>query len=119
MIRLAPIKGAGLHPTFLESKVKVIENWIANVRRLKPSLVLPELDKVIPIWEKPRDGDRFKILRILFKSEEGLNTMFDLLHGSKADLVEGFPLELQEVREKIYLSLPRSRGREGNAGQKH
>ena len=31
--------------------------------------------------------------------------MRDLLHGSKMDLLEGLPKELENVRDKIYVSL--------------
>ena len=40
-----------------------------NVKRLYPKLILPDLDDVVSAWETPRDGDRFKILRVFFKSE--------------------------------------------------
>ena len=117
IIRIAPVKGAGLKLDFFESKVKEIEKWIANVRRLNPTLGLPELEKIISKWENPRNGDRFKILSVLFKSEQGLTRMRDLLHGSKADFVEGFPTEIGDIRNKIYVNLPYDR--KGFVGPKH
>ena len=64
-----------------------------------------QLEKVVPSWETSRNGNRFRILKILFKSEQGLTTMRDLLHGSKMDLLEGLSKELENVRDKIYVSL--------------
>ena len=47
LIRIAPKKGSSLHKTFLESKIKAVEDWIKIVGLLKANLVLPELTKVI------------------------------------------------------------------------
>ena len=60
-------------------------------------------------WDTSREGNRFKILRIFFNSDKGLTSMYDLLHGSKVDLLEGFPHELEKVRNKTYLTLPNPR----------
>ena len=83
VIRLAPLKSADLPPDYLESNIVLIKEWVANLQRLNPKLTLPDLDEVVSAWETPRNGDRFKILRVFFKSEVGLEIMRDLLHGSK------------------------------------
>ena len=99
------MKSSKLHFDYLNSKIKSVEEWVTSLKSLHSNLVLPELDKVKAGWEKPLDSNRFKILRIYFKTDSGLDTMLDLLHGSKIDLVEGFPKELENVRDKIHLSL--------------
>ena len=91
-----------------------MEEWVKNLKKIQPTLTLPELDKVISEWETPRSGDRFKILKLCFKSDEGLEIMKDLLYGSKLDIIEGFPTELEEARKKIHVSLSRHRGRGHN-----
>ena len=106
MIRVAPVKDAGLEHDLLGTKVKALEEWVTNLRLLNGNVILPELWKVVSVWETPRIGDRFKILRLLFKSTEGIDTMYDLLHGSKVDLVAGFPEELEGIRDKIYITRP-------------
>ena len=82
-----------------------------NIKRLNTSLILPELDEVVPEWETPRNGNQFMIIRVFFKTEKGLETMRDLLHGSKVGLINGLPQELFSVREKIYVSQKRPHGR--------
>ena len=104
-IRVAPLKSSDLPYDYLNSKIRNMEKWVADLKSLHPNLVLPELDKVKAEWEKPREGDRFRILRLYFKSDTGLDTLFDLLYGSKIDLVDGFPNELLDVRDKIHLSM--------------
>ena len=111
MIRLALLKSANLPSDFLESYTAIVKEWVANIQRLYPKLNLPQLEEVVSAWETPRDGDRFKILRVFFKSEDGLETMRDLLHGSKLGLVNGLPHELFPVRENIHVSQARPRGR--------
>ena len=96
---------SGLGTNFLESQVTYVEEWVANMVRSAPNIVLPEVEKVVPFWETSRNGNRFRILRFLFKSKQGLATMCDLLHGSKVNLLEGLPTELEKVRDKIYVSL--------------
>ena len=53
--------------------------------------LLPELENITSAWETPRNGNRFKILKLCFKDGTGLDTMKDLLYGSKLDLLEGLP----------------------------
>ena len=55
-IRVAPIKGSGLPPCFLESKVTEIVSWLRNLKQLKADLPLPEITSVTPSWETPREG---------------------------------------------------------------
>ena len=111
VIRLAPLKSADLPPDYLESNIALIKEWVANLQRLNPKLTLPDLDEVVSAWETPRNGDRFKILRVFFKSEVGLEIMRDLLHGSKLGLVYGLPHKLFLMRGKIHVSQIRPRGR--------
>ena len=108
-IRLAPLKSASLPSDFLDSKTSFVNEWVMNIKRLNPKLSLPDLDEIVSAWETSRDGNRFKILKVCFKSDEGLETMRDFLLGSKVGLVEGLPQELSKVRRKIFVSQIRSR----------
>ena len=103
-IRIAPLKSAGLPPNFLDSKAGAFKEWVDNIKRMNENLVLPDFDQAVSAWETPHEGKRFKIQRLFFKSDKGLETMRDLLHGSKVGLVEGLPQELFVIREKIYVS---------------
>ena len=93
----------------MESKVNLIEKWTTNIKELNPNITLPEIKRVLPAWETPRGGDRFRIIKIFFKSKTGLVAMKDLMHGSKLDLVDGLPTELERFRDKIYVTLPNFR----------
>ena len=108
-IRVAPTKNSSLLPNFLESKVNLIVKWTTNIKELNPDITLPEIKRVLPAWETPRGGDRFRIIKIFFKSKTGLVAMKDLMHGSKLDLVDGLPTELERFRDKIYVTLPNFR----------
>ena len=105
-IRVAPLKKCNLSPSFLESKVNLIGKWTSNLKELNPGMTLPEIKRVVSAWETPRGGERFKIVKIYFKSTNGLAGMKDLMLGSKLDLVEGLPTELERIRDKIYVTLP-------------
>ena len=69
---------------------------------------MPELDDIVVAWETPRNGDRFKNLKVCFKSTEGLITMRDLLHGSKLGLDACLPGDLRKVSKSIYIGRGRS-----------
>ena len=115
VIRLAPLESADLPPDYLESNIALIKEWVANLQRLNPKLTLPDLDEVVSPWENPRNGDRFKILRVFFKSEIGLEIMRDLLQGSKMGLVYGLPHKLSLMQGKIHVSQIRPRGGRGGS----
>ena len=85
----------------MESKVSLFEKWVGNLRQLKSALLLPDAECVAAILEMPRDRKGFKIIRICIKDERGLGRMKDLMYGSKLKLVEGFPKELEMLRNKI------------------
>ena len=108
-IRIAPLKDSGLPRNILESKVPLIEEWLTNLRGLKSGLSLPEVESVAATWETPRDGERFKIIRICFKTDSRVGIMKDLMYGSKLNLVDGFPKQLEMLRDKIYVSHSRPR----------
>ena len=74
-IRLARLKSSDLQPTYLNTKINITEKWVAEMTRLHANLNLPALDKVKAEWEKPYDGDRFRILRIYFKTDTGLDNL--------------------------------------------
>ena len=82
-IRVAPAKNCNLLPDFLESKANLIEKWISNIKALNPDITLPEVKRVVPVWETPRSGERVRIIKILLKSKKGLQGMKDLMQGSK------------------------------------
>ena len=108
-IRVAPTKTSNLPPNFLESKVNLIEKWTSKIKELNPDIKLPEIKRVLQPWETPRGGDRFRIIKIFFKSKTGLAAMKDLMHGSKLDLVDSLPTELERFRDKMYVTLPHFR----------
>ena len=114
MIRIAPTRDSNQNTDFLETKINAVEMWVNNMKSLKPTLVLPELENITTAWETPRNGNRFKILKLCFKDGTGLDTMKDLLYGSKLDLLEGLPRELEKIREQIYVSVKHSFGRRYN-----
>ena len=103
------MKNSNLLPDLLESKVDLIEKWISNIKELNPGITLPDVKRVLTVWETPRGGDRFRIIKILLKSKKGIVRMRDLMHGSKLDLVDGLPTELESLRDKIYVTLPHFR----------
>ena len=72
-----------------------MKGWVNNLRNINPKLKMPELDDIVVAWETPRNGDRFKILKVCFKSSGGLITMRDLLRGSKLGSVAGLPGNLR------------------------
>ena len=45
-IRVAPLKSSKLSFDYLNSQIKNMEGWVANLKSLHPNLVLPEIDKV-------------------------------------------------------------------------
>ena len=109
-IRIAPMKGSELQPGMLAKKVDCFRDWITStLLRAKLSSVHKGVS-IVPSLEKPRDGDRFEVLWAEFKFEQESwddQVMWDiryLLMGSKLGRIPGFPAELEEIREKIYIS---------------
>ena len=109
-IRIAPMKGSDMPKSFLSQNINAVEKWIKNTvsqAKLNPK---PANFSVVKETEKPQVGDPFEVLWVKFDFDETMwndEVMWDiryLLMGSKMDRFPGFPLELSQVREKIYIS---------------
>ena len=109
-IRIAPMKGSGMPKSFLSNNMDAVKKWIKNTLRLAKLDPLPANFAVVREVEKPQVGDPFEVLWVKFDFDE---TMWNdevmwgiryLLMGSKMDRLPGFPSELSEAREWIYIS---------------
>ena len=86
---------------------KVDKNTLSLVRVY---YTIPTNFTAVKEIEKPKVGDQFEVLWVKFDFDETMwndEAMWDiryLLMGSKMDRFPGFPLELSQVRGKIYIS---------------
>ena len=109
-IRIAPMKESGIQPGLLSEKVSEVERWVRDTLGQARSAGLPKKFTVIPEKEKPQIGDPFDVLWVKFKIDDDTwddELMWDirfLLMGSKLDKLPGFPLELNQIRDKLYIS---------------
>ena len=109
-IRIAPMKGSSISPGLLASKLDCVKEWITiTLRKARLSSTLSGVNVVASI-EKPMCGDPFEVLWAEFDFG---NDMFDdqvmwdiryLLMGSKLGKIPGFPCEMEEIRNKIFIS---------------
>ena len=82
---------------------------------------MPKKFSITPRREHPRGGEPFDVLWAKFEFDDTMwddEVMWDiryLLMGSKLDKLAGFPAELSDIREKLYITRDgiseRSRGR--------
>ena len=109
-IRIAPMRGSNLPPDVLITKVSAVEKWIKDTLRCVKSANMPKLINLSPEKEHPQRGEPFDVLWAKFEFEDDMwddELMWDiryLLVGSKLDKLPGFPKELQEFREKLYVT---------------
>ena len=63
-----------------------------------------------PTKERPQGGEPFEVLWAKFDFDDGIEddeVMWDiryLLMGSKMEKISGFPVELADIREKLYVT---------------
>ena len=63
-----------------------------------------------PAKERPQGGESFDVLWAKFEFDEGIEddeVMWDiryLLMGSKMEKLPGFPAEMADIREKLYVT---------------
>ena len=109
-IRIAPMKESGIQKGLLYEKISEVERWVRDTLGQATSAGLPKKFTVIPEKEKPQIGDPFDVLWVKFKFDDDTwddELMWDirfLLVGSKLDKLPGFPLELNQIRDKLYIS---------------
>ena len=121
-IRIAPMKGSDHQKGVLAKKAECIRKWIGKtLQKAKLSSKLKDVN-VLPSIEKPLTGEKFEVLWAEFTFEDDMRddqVMWDLryylLMGSKLGKIPGFPIELEELREKIFISRDgqSERGRKG------
>ena len=110
IIRIAPMRGSNIQPNVLAGKVVEVEKWIKDTLRCVKSRTLPNSFSVIPKKEHPLGGEPFDVLWAKFEFDEKVwddEVMWDiryLLMGSKLDKLPGFPTELYDIREKLYVT---------------
>ena len=109
-IRIAPMVGSNIKKGCLSEKIEYVRKWIREtLSQAKLNLTLTNFSIVEEI-EKPQSGDPFEVLWVKFEFEENMwddQVMWDiryLMMGSKLNKLAGFPCELQNLREKIFIS---------------
>ena len=109
-IRIAPMRGSNIPPNVLAGKVIEVEKWIRDTLFCVKSKVMPISFSVLPRKEHPQGGVPFDVLWAKFEFEDELwddEVMWDiryLLMGSKLDKLPGFPAELFDIHEKLYVT---------------
>ena len=104
------MKESGIQPGLLSEKVSEVERWVRDTLGQARSAGLPKKFTVIPEKEKPQIGDPFDVLWVKFDfdddtwDDELIRDIRFLLMGSKLDKIPGFPLELNDIRDKLYIS---------------
>lgn len=109
-IRIAPMRGSNIPPNVLAGKVIEVEKWIRNTLICVKSQAMPISFSVFPRKEHPQSGEPFDVLWAKFEFDDKFwndEVMWDiryLLMGSKLDKLPGFPVELYDIREKLYVT---------------
>ena len=81
------MRGSNLVENVLSGKIKEVEKWIRETLRCVKSSSLPRTFSVYPAVERPRGKEPF-----------------DVLMGSKLEKLPGFPTELADIREKLFVT---------------
>ena len=104
------MKGSDIGIGVLAKKADCIRNWIRKtLQKAKLSSTINDVN-VLPSMEKPRQGEKFGVLWAEFTFEDEMwddQVMWDiryLLMGSKLGKIPGFPIGLEELRKKIFIS---------------
>ena len=94
----------------LSGKIKEVEKWIRDTLKCANSNSLPKAFTVYPAKERPQGDASFDVLWAKFDFDDGVEddeVMWDiryLLMGSKMERLPGFPVELADIREKLFVS---------------
>ena len=109
-IRIAPMRGSDMPLDLLAGKIVEVEKWVRDTLRCVKSGALPKTFNVTSRKEHPPVGDPFDIFWVDFDFNDELwddEVMWDiryLLMGSKFDKLPGFPFEIYDIREKLYVT---------------
>ena len=109
-IRIAPMRGSNLSPKALSGRVSEVEKWIRDTLGRVKSRNMPKKFSITPKREHPRGGEPFDVLWAKFEFDDMMwddEVMWDiryLLMGPKLDKSAGFPAELHDIREKLYIT---------------
>ena len=104
------MRNSGIQQGLISEKINEVERWVRDTLGQARSAGLPKKFTVITEKEKPQSGDPFDVLWVNFDFDDDTwddELMWDirfLLMGSKLDKLPGFPLELNEIRDKLYIS---------------
>ena len=94
----------------LSGRIKEVEKWIRETLRCVKSSSLPKAFSVYPASERPRGEEPFDVLWAKFHFDNGLlddEVMWDIRYlpmGSKLEKLPGFPIELADIREKLFVT---------------
>ena len=109
-IRIAPMRGSNLPDKVLAGRISEVEKWIRDTLRCFKSSAMPRKFNVVPRKEHPQSAEAFDVLWVKFEFDDkdwDDEVMWDiryLLMGSKLDKLPGFPAELNDIREKLYIT---------------
>ena len=94
----------------LSEKILGFEKWIKDTLSQVKSVALPRKFTVKSEVENPQIGEPFGVLWVKFGFEDDqwddqvMWVIRYLLMGSKLNKLPGFPNELSDIREKLYIS---------------
>ena len=112
-----------MEPGLLSSKTREVEKWINDCFSQVKSVALPRRFKIQPEVENFPVGKPFDVLWLKFEFNDCQwddQVMWDiryLLMGSKLNKISGFPNDLNDVREKLYISRDGFSERERGSGR--
>ena len=109
-IRIAPVMGSNLEKGLLSEKILGFEKWIEDTLSQVKSAALPRKFAIQPVVENPQVGEPFDVLWVKFEFDDKVwddEVMWDiryLLMGSNLNKISGFPMELRDIQDKLYIS---------------
>ena len=109
-LRITPSRGSKLNPGFFKKKLTGITNWVTAAIQEAPKASFPNLVDVVIEVEKPKEGDPFEMVSVNFDGHENLWDLKFMMMGVKMGRFAGFPKELADWGNKLYVS--RDRGSE-------
>ena len=104
------MRGSNICSGLLSEKIENVKSWIKDMLSRARLSAQPSGFTVVAGKEKPQVGEPFDVLWVKFEFDDGMwddEVMWDiryLLMGSKLNKLRGFPLELEDIREKLYIS---------------
>ena len=106
-LRIAPSRGSKLNPGFFKKKLTGITNWVTAAIQEARKASFPKLVDVAIEVEKPKDGDPFEMVWVKFEGHENLWDLKYMMMGIKMGRFAGFPKELADWANKLYVSRDR------------